>query len=73
MLYCSRFAFNYDGNNVDKQNPLPNKIPKEMGPLLQKLVDIGLVCEGKLPDQLTVNEYSPGFVILFYCKDFKNT
>ena len=66
-MYSYRFAFNYDGNNVDKQNPLPNKIPKEMEPLLQKLVDTGLVSEAKIPDQLTVNEYSPGFVIIISC------
>jgi len=64
-MYLYRFAFNYDGNNVDKQNPLPNKIPKEMEPLLQKLADSGLLSEWKIPDQLTVNEYSPGFEIIF--------
>lgn len=54
------FAFSYEGNNVDKQNPLPNKIPKEMEFLLQRFVISGLVTDKYIPDQLTCNQYNPG-------------
>ncbi|CAB4002716.1 alkylated DNA repair alkB homolog 8 [Paramuricea clavata] len=52
------YEFIYGSNNVDKDNPLPNGIPSECLPVMEKLVSLG--CVKHEPDQLTVNEYQPG-------------
>ena len=48
------YEFRYDINNVDKDKPLPEKIPNECNSLLERL-PISFH-----PDQLTVNHYNPG-------------
>ncbi|KAF2879487.1 hypothetical protein ILUMI_26682 [Ignelater luminosus] len=53
------YEFRYDINNVDKNEPLLNKIPVECDFLwdrLKKCSDFKSFC----PDQLTVNYYKPG-------------
>ena len=52
------YEFIYGSNNVDKDNPLPNGIPSECLPVMEKLVSLD--CVKHEPDQLTVNEYQPG-------------
>lgn len=47
------FEFRYDINNVDKDKPLEQKIPSECDFLWGRLADF-------IPDQLTINHYSPG-------------
>jgi len=42
---------------VDPQKPLLNKVPDFLSPVISKMVSIGVAPE---PDQITVNQYSPG-------------
>ncbi|KAH0810649.1 hypothetical protein GEV33_012138 [Tenebrio molitor] len=48
------YEFRYDINNVDKNKPLPEKIPTECGFLWDRL------SFNFRPDQLTINHYKPG-------------
>ena len=52
------YEFLYGSSNVDPNNPLPGGLPDVCIPLLERMVDSKLVLQ--MPDQLTVNEYSPG-------------
>ncbi|XP_060572353.1 alkylated DNA repair protein alkB homolog 8-like isoform X2 [Ruditapes philippinarum] len=52
------YEFRYDINNVDPDEPLPEGIPDVYKPLLDKLIDSGVVKH--YPDQLTINQYQPG-------------
>ncbi|CAH1984659.1 unnamed protein product [Acanthoscelides obtectus] len=53
------YEFRYDNNNVDKDEPLPEKIPKECNLLWNRLHE-STQWKHFIPDQLTVNHYSPG-------------
>lgn len=50
------YEFRYDINNVDKNTPLPNKIPEECENILARFDEF----KNFHPDQLTVNQYQPG-------------
>ena len=52
------YEFRYGANNVDPASPLPTSIPEECQPMLERMLEQGLV--SSLPNQLTVNEYQPG-------------
>jgi len=52
------FRFMYETNNVDRSHPLDEKIPEECHALLDDLLQRNLI--SRMPDQLTVNQYSPG-------------
>ena len=52
------YEFLYGTNNIDRSKPLEAKIPSICTPLLEKMLNLGLMkC---MPDQLTVNEYAAG-------------
>ncbi|KAG8229792.1 hypothetical protein J437_LFUL005873 [Ladona fulva] len=52
------YEFRYDNNNVDKDDPLPEDLPKECSFFEERLFQrSGIRFK---PDQLTVNEYHPG-------------
>ena len=48
----------YGINNVDVSKPLQQGISSDCDSLLRELQDAGHIA--KWPDQLTVNQYSPG-------------
>lgn len=48
----------YTTNDVDREDPLNEKIPGECLGVLNHLLDKNLI--SRLPDQLTVNQYKPG-------------
>ncbi|KAL0884252.1 hypothetical protein ABMA27_016242 [Loxostege sticticalis] len=52
------YEFRYGSNDVDLTSPLHEKIPEECDVLWRRLRNHGLDVE--VPDQLTVNKYSPG-------------
>lgn len=52
------YEFLYGSNNIDKSNPLKNKIPSVCDTMIEKMVNGGLMLNR--PDQLTVNQYEPG-------------
>lgn len=52
------YTFLYESNNIDRENPLPGGLPKEVEPLLNRLISKGII--SVKPDQLTVNQYQPG-------------
>lgn len=52
------YEFKYGINNVDPDNPLPERIPKECDAILLQLQRLGLISH--YPDQLTINQYLPG-------------
>lgn len=52
------YTFLYESNNIDRENPLPGGLPKEVEPLLDRLISTGII--SVKPDQLTVNQYQPG-------------
>lgn len=55
------YEFNYNNNNIDKNHPLSENIPKEFDFLENRFKEKGLsqvICW--IPDQLTVNSYLPG-------------
>ncbi|KAJ8725229.1 hypothetical protein PYW07_016187 [Mythimna separata] len=52
------YEFRYGSNDVDLNNPLIEKIPEECDVLWKRLKEQGL--DVGVPDQLTVNKYSPG-------------
>ena len=52
------FEFLYGSNVVDPSRPLPGGLPGITHPLLDRMMERGLV--NKHPDQLTVNQYNPG-------------
>lgn len=52
------YEFRYGSNDVDLSNPLEEKIPEECDILWDRLKEYGL--DIGIPDQLTVNKYSPG-------------
>jgi len=52
------YEFLYGSNNIDKSNPLKNKIPSVCDTMIEKMVNDGLMLNR--PDQLTVNQYEPG-------------
>lgn len=52
------YEFKYGTNSVDKDCPLVQGIPKELSPILDRIVENGIIPE--VPDQLTVNRYLPG-------------
>lgn len=52
------YEFLYDSNLVDPTSPLPGGLPSITHPLLERMLERGLINEH--PDQLTVNQYSPG-------------
>ncbi|KAL5285706.1 ALKBH8.2 family protein [Megaselia abdita] len=54
------YEFMYGTNNVDPENPLDKKIPKECDFLWKRLKEKSLPMEWEFPDQMTVNEYLPG-------------
>ncbi|XP_046394315.1 alkylated DNA repair protein alkB homolog 8 [Ischnura elegans] len=52
------YEFRYDNNNVDKDKPLSEDIPKQCSFFTERLLEkTGLKF---VPNQLTVNEYQPG-------------
>nr|XP_022903427.1 alkylated DNA repair protein alkB homolog 8 [Onthophagus taurus] len=53
------YQFNYDNNNVSKNDPLPENIPKECDFLWTRLSEKSNLKHFK-PDQLTINYYKPG-------------
>ncbi|XP_047023011.1 alkylated DNA repair protein alkB homolog 8 [Helicoverpa zea] len=52
------YEFRYGSNDVDLNNPLIEKIPEECDVLWERLKEQGF--DLGVPDQLTVNKYSPG-------------
>lgn len=52
------YEFKYDTNNVDKNAPLPNKIPEPCSILFARLKETSF--HNFKPDQLTINSYKPG-------------
>ncbi|KAH9629067.1 hypothetical protein HF086_011330 [Spodoptera exigua] len=52
------YEFRYGSNDVDLNSPLIDKIPKECNILWKRLEEKGF--NVGVPDQLTVNKYSPG-------------
>lgn len=52
------YEFRYGTNDVDYCAPLSNKIPEYITPIVSKMLSVGAI-PGE-PDQLTVNQYSPG-------------
>ncbi|XP_045603225.1 alkylated DNA repair protein alkB homolog 8 isoform X2 [Procambarus clarkii] len=52
------YEFKYSSNSVDKENPLVQKIPPDLTPIIKRFVEQG--CMPVVPDQLTVNRYLPG-------------
>ncbi|XP_051933730.1 alkylated DNA repair protein alkB homolog 8 isoform X1 [Hippocampus zosterae] len=52
------FEFRYDNNNVDKDKPLPEGLPEECQPVLERIMANGHT--KFMPDQLTVNQYESG-------------
>nr|CAI5829900.1 unnamed protein product [Callosobruchus analis] len=53
------YEFRYDNNNVDKDKPLDERIPTECNFLWDRLNETTQWSQF-IPDQLTVNHYSPG-------------
>lgn len=53
------YEFYYDTNNVDRNKPLDDKIPKECDMIWNRLNDLKINIPYKV-DQLTVNMYKPG-------------
>ncbi|XP_060530801.1 alkylated DNA repair protein alkB homolog 8 isoform X2 [Cylas formicarius] len=54
------YEFRYDINNVDKAKPLEAEVPTECSFLWQRLLHTDLECKNFMPDQLTINHYTPG-------------
>lgn len=56
------YEFRYDINNVDKNKPLPEKIPESCNFIFERLNDVGdlLPLGTFIPDQLTINDYQSG-------------
>lgn len=52
------YEFRYGSNDVDLSQPLDEKIPQECEIIWKRLEDYGI--NFSIPDQLTVNKYSPG-------------
>lgn len=52
------YEFRYGTNDVDYCAPLPNKIPDYIMPVVANMIAVGAIPAE--PDQLTVNQYSPG-------------
>ena len=52
------YEFIYGKNNIDKEKPLDESIPDICKPIIDKLVDDGVI--SWKPDQLTVNQYETG-------------
>ena len=52
------YEFLYGSNLVDPNNPLPGRLPAITHPLLDRMMEQGLITHH--PDQLTVNRYNPG-------------
>lgn len=52
------YEFRYGSNDVDLSSPLIEKIPEECDILWKRLKEKGF--DVGVPDQLTVNKYSPG-------------
>lgn len=52
------YEFRYGTNDVDYSSPLPNKIPEYIMPVVVRMLESGVIPAE--PDQLTVNQYSPG-------------
>ncbi|XP_047545550.1 alkylated DNA repair protein alkB homolog 8 isoform X1 [Vanessa atalanta] len=52
------YEFRYGSNDVDLSSPLSENIPEECNILWERLSSYGI--EFRIPDQLTVNKYSPG-------------
>ncbi|OWR44852.1 hypothetical protein KGM_211918 [Danaus plexippus plexippus] len=52
------YEFRYGSNDVDLNQPLDEKIPQECEIIWKRLEDYGI--NFSIPDQLTVNKYSPG-------------
>lgn len=63
------YEFRYGSNDVDLTSPLHEKIPEECDVLWRRLRNHGL--DVGVPDQLTVNKYSPGHGTYFNFKIFK--
>ena len=55
------YRFNYDTNMPDLE-PKDSNLPDIFQPLIKRFLDIGLIDE--IPNQLTINEYTPGQGIL---------
>lgn len=53
------YEFMYSNNNIDLNNPLEEKIPEQCDILWERLRNVENNLES-VPDQLTVNRYSPG-------------
>lgn len=54
------YEFLYGTNNVDKNKPLEQKIPKECDVLWERLSQREPTISLKNPDQMTANKYEPG-------------
>ncbi|XP_066910679.1 alkylated DNA repair protein alkB homolog 8-like isoform X2 [Clytia hemisphaerica] len=52
------YKFLYGSNNIDKEKPMDEGIPRICQQLLDKMLTDGLIHE--IPDQLTINQYRPG-------------
>ena len=52
------YEFVYGINNINPSKPLAQAIPEECNPVLERLLKDGHVTVK--PDQLTVNQYTPG-------------
>lgn len=52
------YEFRYGSNDVDLSSPLSEKIPEECDVLWTRLKSHGI--DFRIPDQMTVNKYSPG-------------
>ncbi|XP_074651671.1 tRNA (carboxymethyluridine(34)-5-O)-methyltransferase alkbh8-like [Tubulanus polymorphus] len=52
------YEFIYGKNNIDKDHPLPDGIPSECDELIDRLLALG--CIKNRPNQLTINQYTPG-------------
>ncbi|GLH03731.1 Putative alkylated DNA repair protein alkB-like protein 8 [Gryllus bimaculatus] len=52
------YEFQYHNNNINKDEPLKDKIPEECSVLFDRLKQMGYITS--CPDQLTINQYLPG-------------
>ena len=53
------YEFRYGSNDVDLSSPLEENLPKECDILWDRLQNLGI--DFRIPDQLTVNKYCPGY------------
>ncbi|XP_055700460.1 alkylated DNA repair protein alkB homolog 8 [Phlebotomus papatasi] len=61
------YEFRYGTNDVDSDKPLMEKIPEECQILWQRMQEKHPDIDWPIPDQLTVNKYSPGQGIPPHC------